>query len=129
MSFAVGASVTVPGVKPIAILFPSRILRFLRFFLFQVETNNMPPLFAKADKLSGEVIGAAIEVHRIIGPGLLESIYERCLLREHELRGIPVLNQEEIAIFHEVKLLDGVSRLVLPGANRPSTEGNEGNEA
>ena len=39
----------------------------------------MHPLFAKADKLTGEVIGAAIEVHRIMGPGLLESIYERCL--------------------------------------------------
>ena len=45
----------------------------------------MHPLFARADKLSGEVIGAAIEVHRIMGPGLLESIYERCLLRELEL--------------------------------------------
>jgi len=184
MSFAVGASVTVPGVKRIAILFPSRILRFLRFLLFQVETNNMHPLFAKADRLSGEVIGAAIEVHRIMGPGLLESIYERCLLRELELRGIPVLNQEEVLIdykgtvfkeklkfdlladgcllvelkavqdvlpihkaqllsymkllnvplgllfnFHDVKLVDGISRLVLPGANKPGTEGNEGNEA
>ena len=54
--------------------------------------------FAQADKLSSEVIGAAIEVHRIMGPGLLESIYERCLLRELELRAIPVLNQEEVVI-------------------------------
>jgi hypothetical protein len=45
----------------------------------------MHPLFAKADRLSGEVIGAAIEVHRIMGPGLWESI----------------------------------SRLILPGANKP----------
>jgi GxxExxY protein len=58
----------------------------------------MHPLFAKADKLSGEVIGAAIEVHRIIGPGLLESIYERCLLCELELQGTPVLNQQEVVI-------------------------------
>ena len=58
----------------------------------------MHPLFAKADRLSAEVIGAAIEVHRIMGPGLLESIYERCLLRELELRGIPVRNQEEVVI-------------------------------
>ena len=58
----------------------------------------MHSLFAKADRLSGEIIGAAIEVHRIMGPGLLESIYERCLLRELELRGIPALNQEEIVI-------------------------------
>ena len=65
---------------------------------FQDETNNMHPLFAKADRLSSEVIGAAVEVHRIMGPGLLESIYERCLLRELELRGIPALNQEEVVI-------------------------------
>jgi GxxExxY protein len=58
----------------------------------------MHPLFARADRLSGEVIGAAIEVHRIMGPGLLESIYERCLLRELELRGISVLHQEEVVI-------------------------------
>jgi GxxExxY protein len=58
----------------------------------------MHTLFAKADKLSGEVIGAAIEVHRIMGPGLLESIYERCLIRELELRGVPVLKQQEVVI-------------------------------
>jgi hypothetical protein len=84
-------------------------LSFLRFLLFHDEADTMHPLFAKADTLSGEVIGAAIEVHRIMGPGLLESIYERCLLRELELRGIPVRNQE----------VDGISRLVLPGANQP----------
>jgi GxxExxY protein len=58
----------------------------------------MHPQFDKADRLSGEVIGAAIEVHRIMGPGLLESIYERCLLRELELRGIPVLSQRDVVI-------------------------------
>jgi hypothetical protein len=57
--FTFAASVTVPEVKLIANLFPSRILCFLRFLLFQDETNNMHPLFAKADRLSGEVIGAA----------------------------------------------------------------------
>ena len=50
----------------------------------------MHPLYEKADHLSSEVIGAAIEVHRNKGPGLIESIYERCLLRELELRSIPV---------------------------------------
>jgi GxxExxY protein len=54
-----------------------------------MEADAMHPLFSKADRLSGEVIGAAIEVHRIMGPGLLESIYERCLMRELDLRGIP----------------------------------------
>jgi len=48
----------------------------------------MHPLYERADRLSREVIGAAIEVHRHKGPGLMESIYERCLLRELELRSI-----------------------------------------
>ncbi len=39
----------------------------------------MHPLFRKADKSSRSVIGAAIEVHRLKGPGLIESIYEKCL--------------------------------------------------
>jgi GxxExxY protein len=75
-----------------------RLLLLQRSILFQDETNTMHPLFDKADRLSGEVIGAAIEVHRIMGPGLLESIYERCLMRELELRGIPAVNQQEVVI-------------------------------
>jgi GxxExxY protein len=58
----------------------------------------MHPRFLDADRLSREVIGAAIEVHRILGPGLLESIYEKCLLQEFELRGIPVVVQEHVSI-------------------------------
>jgi GxxExxY protein len=52
----------------------------------------MHRLYSAADALSSKVIGAAIEVHRVLGPGLLESIYEKCLLRELELRGIPATN-------------------------------------
>jgi GxxExxY protein len=143
----------------------------------------MHPQFPKADRLSAVVIGAAMEVHRIMGPGLLESIYERCLLRELELRGIPVLNQQEVVIdykgtvlketlkfdllvdscllvelkavqdvlpihkaqlltymkllnvplglllnFHEVTLVEGVSRVLLPGANYSGTEGSKVNK-
>ena len=135
----------------------------------------MHPLFAKADKLSSEVIGAAIEVHRHKGPGLIESIYEKCLSREFFLRGISCVSQKVVPIeykryifeeplrfdslvesclllelkcvervlpihkaqllsymklldipigllfnFHEMKLTDGIARLILSGAN---TEG------
>ena len=38
------------------------------------------------NELTGDVIGAAIEVHRALGPGLLESAYEECLCKELELR-------------------------------------------
>ncbi len=164
-----------PRLHPTGNLVAAKELTDIRGFpRFPDETNSMHLLFAKADRLSGEVIDAAIEVHRIMGPGLLESIYERCLLRELELRGIPVLNQEEVVIdykgtvfkeklkfdlladgcllmelkaiqdvlpihkaqllsymkllnmplglvfnFHEIKLVDGISRLILPGANTP----------
>ena len=58
----------------------------------------MHPLFVKADKLSYEIIGAAIEVHRLKGPGLIESIYEKCLCRELDLRKISCVNQKTIPI-------------------------------
>ena len=134
----------------------------------------MHRLYQKASALTGDVIGAAIEVHRVLGPGLLESIYERCLIRELELRSLKSTNQRSITIeykglvldealrfdvlvdscvlvevkavesvlpvhkaiaisymklldipvgliinFHEARLTDGVSRLLLPGANHP----------
>jgi GxxExxY protein len=132
----------------------------------------MHPLFTKADKLSFEVIGAAIEVHRHKGPGLMESIYEKCLARELHLRNIAAVTQRAVQIeykglvfeeslrfdmlvedclllelktvqeilpihkaqllsymkllniplgllinFHEMKLTDGISRMILSGAN------------
>jgi GxxExxY protein len=48
----------------------------------------MHPLFQKAAGLTETVIAAAIEVHRDKGPGLIESIYEWCFLRELALRGL-----------------------------------------
>ena len=133
----------------------------------------MHPLFQNADKLSHTVIRAAIEVHRVLGSGLIESIYERCLIRELTLRGVNVSNQKPVTIdykgltfeeplrldlvvenclivelksveqvlgvhkaqllsymkllnipigllinFHQVKLIDGISRMILSGANK-----------
>jgi GxxExxY protein len=134
----------------------------------------MHPDFERADRLSREVIGAAIEVHRIMGPGLLESIYEKCLCHELTLRGLQCVNQQWVTVryktmqyeeelrfdvlvegcllveikavqemppifqakllsymklrnvplrllinFHELRLVDGVKRMILPGAGRP----------
>src|SRR5262245_19238458 len=50
------------------------------------------------DPLTEGVIGAAIEVHRILGPGLLESVYQKCLCHELTLRGIPFRPQVELPI-------------------------------
>jgi GxxExxY protein len=49
-------------------------------------------------ELSGEVIGAAIEVHRFFGPGLLESAYELALERELVLRGLSVERQKAVPL-------------------------------
>src|SRR5437762_12135324 len=66
----------------------------------------MHPLYEKADTLSREVIGAAIEVHRQKGPGLIESIYERCMLRELELRTIPAVAQKLVRIEYKGLVFD-----------------------
>lgn len=133
----------------------------------------MHPLFQEADELSRTAIGAAIEVHRLKGPGLIESIYEKCLTRELSLRQIGTVNQRTVPIeykgfvfeeplrfdllvedclllelksvqevlpihkaqllsymkllniplgllinFHEMKLVNGIHRMILPGANQ-----------
>ena len=133
----------------------------------------MHPLFQQADDLSRIVIGAAIEVHRLKGPGLIEGIYEKCLMRELNLRNLTAVNQRVVRVeykgvvfeealrfdilvtdclllelksvqevlpvhkaqllsymkllnipvgllinFHEMKLVDGIHRMILPGANQ-----------
>lgn len=61
----------------------------------------MHPLFAKADGLTQQIIGGAIEVHKDKGPGLVESIYEWCLLRELELRRLTATNQRLVTISYK----------------------------
>ena len=48
--------------------------------------------------LSGAVIGALIEVHRALGPGLLETAYEACLCRELELRRLRFAQQQPLSV-------------------------------
>jgi GxxExxY protein len=50
------------------------------------------------DPLSSRVLGAAIEVHRLLGPGLLESIYHRALCHELALRGVPFVSQQPVRV-------------------------------
>jgi len=58
------------------------------------------------DPLTKLVIGAAIEVHRIMGPGLLESVYQKCLERELTLQGIAFKPQEPLPIEYKDELID-----------------------
>ena|SRR5438094_7386766 len=66
----------------------------------------MRVLYQKADRLGHDVIGAAIEVNRLKGPGLIESIYARCMLSELELRSIPSITQKLVRIEYKALLFD-----------------------
>ncbi len=58
----------------------------------------MHPLYERACGLTETIIAAAIEVHRDKGPGLLESIYEWCLMKELELRGLTCSTQQMVRV-------------------------------
>ena len=71
----------------------------------------MHPDYERADALSRRLIGAAIEVHREKGPGLIESIYEKCLMRELQLQGIPARNQVTVPVEYKGYIFDEPLRL------------------
>jgi len=60
----------------------------------------------KVNDLTGAIIGAAIEVHRVLGPGLLESAYQECLCRELFLRGLRFKRQYPIPLEYKGVKLD-----------------------
>ena len=65
------------------------------------------------DAVSGEVIGAAIAVHRALGPGLLESVYQCCLVHELSTRGIQVQRDVRVPICYAGVELEAHFRLDL----------------
>ena len=60
-----------------------------------------------ADEFTEKVIGAAIEVHRVLGSGLLETIYEEALCHEFELQNIPFQRQLEVDVVYKGKIIQG----------------------
>ncbi len=58
------------------------------------------------DQLSNQVIGCALEVHKNLGPGLLESTYEQCLAHELSEAGIPFQLQKPLPVKYKEMLLD-----------------------
>lgn len=66
-----------------------------------------------SNELTHEIIGSAIEVHRELGPGLLESIYEECLVVELTQRGLTMVNQYPIPVIYKGKQLSSVYRCDL----------------
>lgn len=71
--------------------------------------NNRPSILP--DDGSNDIIAAALEVHRHLGPGLLESAYEECLCFELELRNISFERQKPLPISYKGKHLDCAYRL------------------
>lgn len=65
------------------------------------------------NELSHEIIGAALEVHKALGPGLLESAYDECLARELELRGVPFQRQVSLPVTYKGLAVDAGYRLDL----------------
>ena len=53
------------------------------------------------NKISGVILDACITVHKIMGPGLLESIYEQCLMKEFKLRTVKAKNQVSISLIYK----------------------------
>lgn len=67
----------------------------------------------RIDALSYEIIGAAIEVHKQLGPGLLESVYQVCMVEEFKYREIPVKSEVIIPIEYRGKNIDALLRCDL----------------
>jgi len=65
------------------------------------------------EQLTEQIIGAAIEVHRNLGPGLLESAYEECLCHELSLRGLSFKRQQSLPVKYKGVSLDCGYRLDL----------------
>ena len=80
-----------------------------------MQGQKLPILGQKeeTDPLTGSIIGAAIEVHRALGPGLLESAYEACLIYELQLRCLKVEKQKPLPIFYKDVMLDCGYRIDL----------------
>ena len=69
--------------------------------------------FDEINKITEAIIGAAIEVHRTLGPGLLESAYEACLVFELSERGFQVEQQKSLPVMYKGMRVDAGYRLDL----------------
>ena len=77
------------------------------------EIDHGATIERQENEISGKIIGAAIEVHKHLGPGLLESAYEECLCRELDLRGIDFKRQVPLPLSYKGLKLDCGYRLDL----------------
>jgi GxxExxY protein len=83
-----------------------------------LSVSSVVNILMTDNELTHEIIGAAIEVHKNLGPGLLESTYEECLCHELSQRGIPFERQKPIPVIYKGVKLDCGYRLDLLVADR-----------
>ncbi|MGC1372570.1 MAG: GxxExxY protein [Candidatus Sulfotelmatobacter sp.] len=74
--------------------------------LVTTESQRHREIENEKDPRTASIIGAAIEVHRQLGPGLLESAYEQCLCHELHLRGLPFKCQVDLPVSYKGLQLD-----------------------
>ncbi|MFZ0761525.1 MAG: GxxExxY protein [Candidatus Sulfotelmatobacter sp.] len=74
--------------------------------LLTTESQRHGEIEKESDPRTASIIGAAIEVHRQLGPGLLESAYEQCLCHELRLRGLPFRCQVDLPVSYKGLQLD-----------------------
>ncbi|OFW17837.1 MAG: GxxExxY protein [Acidobacteria bacterium RIFCSPLOWO2_02_FULL_65_29] len=67
----------------------------------------------RLNDLTGSILSAGIEVHRVLGPGLLESIYIACLQYELATRGLRFVSQQAVPVVYKSVKLDSVYRVDL----------------
>ena len=75
--------------------------------------KSYEPIPPETERIANAVVDAAMKVHRTLGPGLLESVYEACLCYELEQRGIPFKAQVSLPVVYEDVRLDAGLRLDL----------------
>jgi GxxExxY protein len=76
---------------------------------------GVQPISEEDERIAHEIVGAAIEVHRQLGPGFLEKIYERAMVHELGLRGLQVQPQREILVPYKGLLIAGQQLDLLIG--------------
>jgi GxxExxY protein len=69
------------------------------------------PLSQREYWLTGEIVSIAISIHKVLGPGLLESVYEKCFCYELRKRNIPFLKQQPVEIVYDNMVIDEALRI------------------
>ena len=77
------------------------------------ENSRYLPLSARENQLSKVVVDIAFSLHKALGPGLLESVYEKCFCYELQERGIPFLRQQQVPIQYRNLSIEDALRLDL----------------